>query len=197
MTDKLCHPTPTEQAAIDARPEPDASGDPRQTWPTQRWRDEVLGPPEGGGTHAPDTADKQQAAQRQDNTRKIRSWEEIANEWRARSEVSQERWQRLVNAVSDAFNQGTVPGSNTESVEWAIQTIHAQAAEIVGLSRRADNQDRWARKYRAEAALAKQQNAALREVLTSLMTIIDGDYDSRQWLDAKAKARAALGASDE
>ena len=42
----------------------------------------------------------------------------------------QERWQRLVNAIAGAFNNGLVPGSDAEAVEWAIEEVHQQAARI-------------------------------------------------------------------
>ncbi len=180
--------TLTEQAAMDARPnksstddfdydgyheylgagpEPDASGAPQ--FRTGTW---------GAPQNRPLPTDKQQPAQRHDN-------------------INQERWQRLVNAVADAFNQGTVPGSNTESVEWAIQTIHAQAAEIAVLSDALNDQ--------ATTIVKKgEQNAALREALREYLdwhetnfVLPSGNFeDPDQMVLAKA-ARAALEASDE
>ncbi len=174
MTDKPRHPTPTEQAAMDARlGKPDASGA----------QEEMMDCYQFGTVPA---HDKQQPAQRH--------------------ELS-ERNKKYADQLSAHMDEGGKYGVNNVRdligmVFEMADALDAQAAEIVGLSRRADNQDRWARKYRAEAALAKQQNAALREALINARPLVEkwchyqGDTEAlfRQYLDP---IDAALEASDK
>lgn len=48
----------------------------------------------------------------------------------AELDMHRTRWQRLVNGFAGAFNNGAVPHSDAETIEWVLQGLTGKAREL-------------------------------------------------------------------